>query len=221
MYLLSSSSLGLFRECPRCFYLRIKEKIHRPTGPMSSLPQGMDGLIKKYFDKYRAQNKMPPGIKDIEEKLFLDQELLKKWRNWRTGLKYEDKNLDAYLVGALDDCLVDDDEKFVPLDYKTRGYEVKEYTHTYYQHQMDIYTFLLDENGYKTKDIGYLLFFHPISIEENSIVKFELTTKKLDTDRERAKKLFEDAAKLLQGPTPQHHSDCEYCSWAEHQHEVF
>lgn len=187
---------------------------------MPSLPQGMDGLIKKYFDKYREQGKLPPEIEGIEGKLFSDMELLRKWRNWRTGLAYIDEELDAKLTGALDDCLITDEGKFIPLDYKTRGYEAKVDSHKYYQHQLDIYTFLLDENGYSTKDVGYLVYFHPINIEEGGAVTFEVTPKRLDTSKERGKKLFREAAELIQGSVPLHHSTCKYCSWAEHQHEI-
>ena len=48
---LSPSSLNLFLECPKCFWLRMKMGVHRPMGPFPSLPSGMDGLIKTYFDK--------------------------------------------------------------------------------------------------------------------------------------------------------------------------
>jgi len=48
---------------------------------------------------------------------------------------------------------------------------------------------------------------------ENGIVKFNIKVVKVGTDLKRAKKTFEDAVDLLEGPVPEKHSDCEHCSW--------
>ena len=49
--------------------------IHRPRGVFPSLPGGMDNLIKKYFDTYRLQNKLPPEIDGkVEGVLMADLE---------------------------------------------------------------------------------------------------------------------------------------------------
>src|SRR3989338_5991585 len=121
---LSPSTLNVFLECPKCFWLGQAKEIHRPRGIFPSLPGGMDLLIKKYFDKYRAIEKLPPEIDGkIDCELFLDQELLNKWRSWRSALVYEDPESGAVLSGMLDDLGVKG-RQFVPLDYKTRGYDV-------------------------------------------------------------------------------------------------
>lgn len=49
---LSPSTLGLYKNCPRCFWLHINKGHKRPNGIFPSLPGGMDLVIKKYFDKY-------------------------------------------------------------------------------------------------------------------------------------------------------------------------
>ena len=59
---LSPSTLNLFLECPRCFWLHINKRIQRPRGIFPSLPGGMDLVIKDYFDceyrgKIEAKNK--------------------------------------------------------------------------------------------------------------------------------------------------------------------
>jgi len=80
----------------------------------------MDSVIKAYFDSYRLNDDVPPEIKGkITGELFSDIATLEKWRNWRQSeLCYEDRESKAILVGALDDCLVEDD-LYIPLDYKT------------------------------------------------------------------------------------------------------
>src|SRR3989344_6997509 len=156
MIKLSPSTISLFMECPRCFWLQFNKNIHRPRGIFPSLPGGMDGVIKKYYDSYRRQGRLPPEVNGkLTGKLLDDEKLLKSWQsNWE-GIKYFDKDLNALMKGVLDDCLVDGDI-YIPLDYKTRGYDLKEDSTSYYQHQLDIYCYLLDKNGYKTANYAYL-----------------------------------------------------------------
>lgn len=217
---LSPSTLNLFLECPRCFWLHINENIHRPRGIYPSLPGGMDSVIKVYFDKYRVEGKLPPEIEGkVEGKLLSDSELLSKWRNWRTGLEYKDEILGVNLSGALDDCLQDSSTNseqvhYMVLDYKTRGSAPREGdSEKYYSNQIDCYSLLLEENGYPTKGIGYLVYYYPKQVEEQGKVIFDIEVVKIKTDINRAKKTLQDAIKLLNGPIPSHHSECEYCLW--------
>ena len=208
-----TTGLSLYRECPRCFWLHYNEGVHRPRGIFPSLPGGMDLVIKKYYDKFRGS--LPPEINGkVEGNLLPDLELMEKWRNWRTGLLYVDKKLDATLFGALDECLVDNEGFYIPLDYKTRGGAPKEGdSEKYYQTQLDTYAFLLNENGFKVRDFAYLVYYYPKEVKENGEVSFEVKPIKVGTDLKRAQKTFEDAVLLLQGPIPQKHSICEYCLW--------
>jgi len=207
-----TTGLNLFRDCPRCFWLHYNKKVHRPRGIFPSLPSGMDLVIKKYFDNYR--DKLPPEIKGkVKGRLMPDNKLMDKWRNWRTGLEYYNKQLDAVLFGALDDCLIDEDY-YIPLDYKTRGSAPKDGdSQKYYQTQLDTYALLLDKNGYKVRDFAFLVYYYPEKVGEDGVVKFNIKPVEVKTDLKRAEKTFQDAVNLLKGPIPKHHSDCEYCCW--------
>jgi len=196
---LSPSSLNLFLECQRCFWLQLNENIHRPRGIFPSLPGGMDLVIKDYFDKYREKGELPPEIEGkIDGKLLHDHKLLNKWRNWRTGLEFTDESLGVTLFGALDDCGV----------CSTSLVEEK-----YYGNQLDCYALMLEENGYPVADYGYLIYYFPEHVEENGTVIFNVKPIKLKIDPNRARKTLKDAIKLLDGPIPPHHSECEYCIW--------
>lgn len=212
---LSPSSLNLFLECPKCFWLYKARDIHRPEGPVSSLPNGMDILIKEYFDKYRAVGKLPPEIAGkVEGKLFEDQNLLNNWRDWRnTKLKYEDRKLNAILRGGLDECFVLGNA-YIPVDYKTRGFALKKDSEKYYQTQLDCYTLLLEVNGYSHPSFGYLIFYIPKKIEENGIVRFSIEPKKVPTNPQKAKEIFEKAVEVLRRSAPASHSECQFCSWS-------
>ena len=210
---LSPSSLNLFLECPRCFWLDKNKGIKRPRDIFPSLPGGMDSVIKKYFDSYRLNSDMPPEIKGkITGVLFSDIATLEKWRNWRKSeLCYEDRESRAILVGALDDCLVEDDF-YIPLDYKTRGYELKEDPRRYYQNQLDCYCLMLEYSGFRTKGLAYLLYYWPEEVEQNGVVRFHVEPIRIKTNIESAKKTVKNAAKLLSLPMPKSNPDCEYCS---------
>jgi len=182
---------------------------------MSSLPSGLDLLIKKYFDKYRAMGKLPPELEGkVKGKLFGDQRVLDNWRDWRKSvLRYEDKNLDAVLRGALDECFVLDDA-YIPVDYKTRGFDLKEDSTKYYKNQLNCYTLLLEANGFKHPSFAYLIFYIPKEIQEDGVIVFDIQPIEVKTSPSDAKKVFEEAARLLQGPIPPSHSECEFCSWS-------
>jgi CRISPR/Cas system-associated exonuclease Cas4 (RecB family) len=211
-YFLSPSSLNLFLECPRCFWLYLKRKISRPQGPVSTLPRGMDGLIKGYFDKYRRLGKLPPEIEGRVKAKLVEQPIIDKWRNWRIGLKYEQAGLT--LGGALDECFMED-KIYIPVDYKTRGYPLKENSAGYYQNQLDIYALLLERNGFKTSGFAYLVFYILQSLSDNGQAKFDIQLIRLNTDAQRAYGIFRDAGELLkQDSPPKRSAKCAFCSWA-------
>jgi hypothetical protein len=197
----------------------MNEKVARPRGIFPSLPGGMDLVIKKYFDGYRG--KLPPELEGkINGVLMDDMDLLDAWRNWRTGLEYYDKERDAMLFGALDDCLVKS-HFYIPLDYKTRGFPPKDgASEEYYQHQLDAYALLLSENGYPTADFAYLVYYYPKEVKENGQVDFAVSPIKIEIDIERIRKMFQDAVLLLKGAIPKSHgwgvngeARCEFGLW--------
>ncbi len=210
---LSPSSLNLYLECPRCFWLQINRRIHRPAGPFPSLPSGMDNIIKSYFDRYRKKGQLPPELEGkVEGKLLNDQKLLTKWRSWRTGLKFEDKKTGASLTGAFDDCLKEG-VNYIPVDYKTRGFDIKEDPAKYYQNQLDCYSLLLEKNGFLHPSFAYLVYYIPKKIKESGIAEFNIQVFKLKTSAKNAFAVFQKAIAVLRGPLPSSHSECGFCSW--------
>ncbi len=211
---LSPSSLSLFSECPRCFWLDKIKNIKRPSTIFPSLPGGMDNLIKKYFDRFRKDGTLPPEIKGkIPGKLMPDQVLLDSWRNWRKGLEFFDQSLGGFaLGGALDECFLEGDT-YVPADYKTRGYALKDNSANYYLDQLSIYTLLLKKNGYRTSNDGYLIWYIPEDVGEMGQVKFNVGLTKITTDIERAYQIFQNAAEILKGPLPASSKECQFCAW--------
>ncbi len=212
---LSPSKLSLFEKCPLCFWLSVVKRIHRPEEPSSTLPKGMDLLIKNHFDKYRKLGKLPPEIKGkIRGKLLNNQDLLNEWRKTtrNSSPKYFDEELNACLFGGLDECFVDGDY-YIPVDYKTRGFNLKENSLSYYQTQLDCYTFLLEAEGYKHLSFGYLIYYIPIDVKKGGEVKCNIEVYKVDTDPKRSYEIFRKAVECVRGPRPQSNDNCPFCAW--------
>ncbi|MEM3374235.1 MAG: PD-(D/E)XK nuclease family protein [Candidatus Woesearchaeota archaeon] len=213
-YSLSPSTINLFLDCPKCFWLQFRKNIKRPEGIFPSLPSGIDRILKEHFDSYIEKNDIPPVLKkhNVDAKLFSNLELLNKWRDQKIGLSFTD-NKGNILRGAVDNLLIKDN-KLIVLDYKTRGYEVKNDTHEHYRVQLDLYNFLLRKNGYETENYSYLLFYHPDKIVEN-VFLFHTHLVKIDVNIKEAEKIWKDALKLLDESMPNSSENCEYCKYRE------
>lgn len=214
-YKLSPSSLSLLEDCPRCFWLHLVKKIHRPGGPFPSLPSGIDLILKKHFDRYRKLGKLPPELErhGVKAKLFDNVALLDAWRNNLRGIQWTDPESDIMLRGAVDEIL-DKDGTLIVLDFKTRGFPVKDDTAEFYQDQIDIYNFLLRKNGFRTADYGYLLFFHPNAINGTTSFLFKTDLATLKIDVRYAEGLFGKAVKVLSGRMPEASKECQFCEWS-------
>ena len=213
---LSPNSLNLYYECPHCFWLDKKMGIKRPPPYPYALNAAVDTLLKEEFDKYRKKKELHPLLvaNNIPAKLFPKQELLNEWRNNFKGIRYYDAELDATLFGAVDDVLEFTDGKLAPLDYKSTGSRVAT-VYDRFQIQMDIYTFLLEKNGYKTVRKGFLAFY--IVDKENGFIDrlpFKKEIHMIDTDPTYVQETFKEAVELLRKDTPPPHApDCKFSQW--------
>ncbi|PJB99633.1 MAG: hypothetical protein CO077_00620 [Candidatus Nealsonbacteria bacterium CG_4_9_14_0_8_um_filter_35_12] len=213
---LSPSSLNLFLECPCCFWLEKRVGIKRPQPYPYALNAAVDKLLKEEFDSYRKKGQPHPLLvaHNIPAKLFPNQDLLNQWRSNYVGIRYYDSELDATLFGAVDDILEFKDGKLAPLDYKSTGSSVPT-IYDRFQIQMDIYTFLLEKNGFKTPRKGYLAFY--IVDKENGFgdrLPFKKELHEIETNPSDIPQLFREAVELLRKDEPPSHSpDCEYGRW--------
>jgi len=177
----------------------------------------MDKILKTHFDSFMEKGVLPPELCDNGEcnglKLFDDEEILKVWRSNFKGIQWKDKD-DNLFRGAVDNILVKG-KKLIVLDYKTRGFPLKEDTADHYQNQMDIYNFLLRKNGYETEDYAYLLFYHPDKVTKKGDVVFNTDLVKMKISIKNAESIFKNALKILKGKMPKPSEYCEYCKWVD------
>ncbi|OHA76568.1 MAG: hypothetical protein A3H01_02450 [Candidatus Wildermuthbacteria bacterium RIFCSPLOWO2_12_FULL_40_9] len=215
---LSPNSLNLFLECRRCFWLEKKWKIRRPPPYPYALNMAVDILLKQEFDNHRAKNEIHPLIlaNNIPARLFSNQGLLNRWRSNLAGIRYYDAKLDATLFGAVDDVLEFSGGVLAPLDYKSTGSNVPT-VYDRFQLQMDIYTFLLEKNGFKTNKKGYLAFY--IVNKKDGFgdrLPFKKELHEINTNPEDVPKLFKEAVAVLRKDSPSpHNQDCKFCQWSK------
>ncbi|MCH8948274.1 MAG: PD-(D/E)XK nuclease family protein, partial [Acidobacteria bacterium] len=114
------------------------------------------------------------------------------------------------LRGAVDNILVKG-KKLIVLDYKTRGYPLKEDTAEHYRNQMDIYNFLLRKNGYETEDYSYLIFYHPNCLDEEGKVIFNTDLVKMKVSIKNAEEIFKKAIDVLEAEIPSCSPECGFC----------
>ena len=213
---LSPNSLNLYLECPHCFWLEKRMKIRRPPPYPYALNSAVDILLKKEFDSYRVKGEVHPLIAscDIEAKLFSNQKLLDQWRNNFSGIRYFDPEIGATLFGAVDDILEFPDGGLAPLDYKSTGSKVAN-VYDRFQLQLDVYTYLLEKNGFKTPKKGYLAFY--VVDKENGFndkLPFKKELHAIDTNPDDVFPLFKEAIETLRKDAPPAHSlDCKFSAW--------
>src|SRR3989344_5131350 len=216
---LSKSSLSLMKECPRCFWLTQHKKWKRPAGIFPSLPSGMDRILKEHFDRFMEKGELPPELCENGDcdglKLFDNKELLKDWRNNFRGVRWTDEEGNIFF-GAIDNILVKK-EKLIVLDYKTKGFPIKDIDEAsnYYQNQLNIYNLLLRKNNYETEDYAFLLFYVPKEVTETGEVIFDTELVKREINVNNAEQIFSKALEILNEECPE--KGCEWCEKVENE----
>ncbi len=203
-YKLSPTSLNLMKECPRCFWLTQHKIWKRPSGPFSSLPNGLDKLLKNYFNKYIDNNKIAQELKEYPHLRFFDFV--------GNTISYKDKK-NNILNGRIDMFLKDiNKNKIVVLDFKTRGFPIKEDTIDYYKQQLNIYNYILNKKEYKIEDYSLLLFYIPREIKENGVILFNTELIKVKNDIKSIEIIWNNAITLLNNNCPE-----KTCIWCKNQ----
>src|SRR3989338_66057 len=229
---LSRSALKLFLECPRCFWLDTHHKIKRPPGYPFTLSIAVDYLVKKEFDNYRVEGKLPPVLKNygIKDAKLYNGENLSEWRNNFKGISYFDESLNAYLYGAVDDVLEFSDYSLGVIDYKSSG--AKEITiYNDYQKQMDVYNYILKQKGYETYPEAFFVFYKVIKEGETGFqnaLKFTEEVRPVKVDTQWVGPAFENAVELARQDTPPSSGTsgkngyCDHCHYVElvSQHKI-
>lgn len=161
---LSRSKIDLFLECPRCFYIDNKLGTKRVPGFPFALNSAVDHLLKLEFDVHRANGEQHPLQKEygIDARPVAHDEL-NEWRRNFGGVKHLHEPTDMLVTGAIDDLWINDNGEYIVVDYKATAKEeaVSELNKPWqdgYKRQMEVYQWLLRQNGLLVSNAGYFVY---------------------------------------------------------------
>ena len=162
-YKISRSKIELFMQCPRCFWLDVRLKIKRPDGPPFNINKTIDELFKKEFDKHRLNGTPHPIMTDNQVRAIPYQHQdLDKWRETFTGVVALHKPTNLHVFGAIDDVWVNEDGELIVVDYKAtskdRDVNIDSDWQMSYKRQIEVYQWLLRQNGFVVNDTGYFVY---------------------------------------------------------------
>lgn len=219
---LSRSKIALFLECPRCFYLDNKLGIKRPPGFPFNLNSAVDALLKKEFDIHRAKGKAHPlmtqyGIDAVPAK----HDDLDAWRENFVGVQFHHGPTGFLVSGAIDDLWVNPKGEYIVVDYKatSKNAEITELDQDWqdgYKRQMEVYQWLLRQNGYKVSDTGYFVYCNGKTDVEafDGRLEFDVTVIPYEGSDDWVEGTLADILTCLRKrKIPAASTDCDYCRY--------
>ncbi|MDD4477172.1 MAG: PD-(D/E)XK nuclease family protein [Patescibacteria group bacterium] len=219
---LSRSKIDLFLNCQRCFYFDRRLGVGRPPGFPFALNSAVDHLLKLEFDIHRVNGTKHPLI----EKYGVDarpvaHEDLDKWRHNFTGIQFLHKPTNFLVFGAIDDLWQNSKCEYIVVDYKStsKDEEINELNKDWqigYKRQMEIYQWLLRQNGYKVSDTGYFVYCNGQTDRKafDAKLEFDVTLISYKGDDSWVEKTIKEAHKCLNSDKiPKADDDCDYCNY--------
>lgn len=230
---ISRSKIELFMQCPRCFWLDVRLKITRPSSPPFNINKTIDELFKKEFDNYRHAGQPHPIMQDNQIKAVPYKHAdLDLWRHNFTGVKTLHVPTNLHIFGAIDDVWVNDLGQLIVVDYKATSKDkpvsIDSDWQISYKRQIEIYQWLLRQNGFNVSDTGYFVYTNARQDVDGFADRLEFTTKVIpytgsDTWIEPILNKIKDCMdsddmpligdSIMGGP-------CEYCSYARARTEL-
>ena len=150
-------------QCPRCFWLDVCLKITRPSSPPFNINKAIDELLKKEFDSYRAAKKPHPMMIEYSvDAIPFHHDDLNKWRENFIGVFTLHEPTNLHVFGAIDDVWVNPANELIVVDYKATAksadVSIDSDWQITYKRQMEVYQWLLRQNGFAVSDTGYFVY---------------------------------------------------------------
>lgn len=160
---ISRSKIELYMQCPRCFWLDTRLKIKRPSGPPFNINKAIDELFKKEFDSYRVKNEPHPLMVEHKvEAVPFTHDSLDDWRETFIGVQTLHQATNLQVFGAVDDVWVTPAGELIVVDYKAtakdRDVGIDSAWQISYKRQLEIYQWLLRQNGFTVNPTGYFVY---------------------------------------------------------------
>lgn len=148
---------------------------------------------------------------------------LDKWRQNFTGIQYLHEPTNLLIFGAIDDLWQNPGKEYIVVDYKATAKAEKiialdQDWHDGYKRQMEVYQWLLRQNGYKVSDTGYFVYCNGKADNEAFDAKLEFDVTLISytgNDQWIEDKIFE-IHKCLNGDIiPEASNECDYCAYID------
>ena len=214
--------------------------IYRVT--LRSLPftlnSAVDNLCKNEFDHYRNNHEPHPLFLEnngVNENLFdavpfkhID---LEKWRDFRHGIRFTDKNNGFTFYGAIDDVWVKKNGDLIISDVKSTSKKEFNWDKTWqeydypkgYQRQLEMYQWLFRKNGFPVSDKAYLVYYNGLKNEPmfNKLLKFESFLVELDCNDNWVEEAIINAKNLYEtNLMPKGSIKCDTCQYLKKRWNV-
>ena len=221
---LSRSKIDLFISCPRCFYIDRRLGVGRPPGFPFNLNSAVDTLLKQEFDIHRANNTQHPLLEKygVDAKPVAHEEL-DNWRHNFSGIQYLHEPTNLLIFGAIDDLWQNSQTEYIVVDYKATSKnapitELNDTWHIGYKRQLEIYQWLLRQNGLKVSDTGYFVYCNGITDKQafDGKLEFDVTLIPYEGNSDWVEDIIMQAHHCLNAePIPNRVEDCDYCQYIE------
>ena len=212
---LSRSQVSMYRECPRCFYMKLRHGIGTPGSPPFLLNSAVDGLLKTEFEIYRANQSPHPLFEENKLNFVPWKSDKEKWRS----VKYEDESRNMVLSGIIDDLWLDrDSNKVVLADYKATSTKKDINIFITYKWQMDFYYWLLKKVGMDVSSDSYFVYANADRYRErfDGMMHFNMLLKKYETDDSWVEQTLDKIRTTLDyDAVPSPYAECKNCNYTE------
>ncbi|MBU1019492.1 PD-(D/E)XK nuclease family protein [Patescibacteria group bacterium] len=218
---LSRSKIDLFLECPRCFYIDRCLGTGRPPGYPFSLNSAVDTLLKKEFDFHRSKKTAHPLMKAYGvDAIPFQHEMMNEWRENFKGVQHLHEPTNLIITGAVDDLWVNPEGQVIVVDYKATS-KVGEVTmedewKIGYKRQMEIYQWLLRQNGLDVSDLGYFVYANGSTDRKafDGKLEFDVTLLPYEGSDSWVGETIQKAREcLVNDDIPEPGDNCDYCAY--------
>ena len=225
IYKVSRTQIEAFVQCPRCTILNHRFGVKPPSGPPFNINSAVDSLLKTEFDVHRAAGTVHPIVAEAGlSHVPFAHDQLDKWRANFTGVQALHQPTNLLVFGAVDDIWVNSDGQLIVVDYKAtaKKEQVTEVGtdgfHAAYRRQLDVYQWLLRQNGFDVSPTAYWLYCTgiPDAPAFNKRVEFRTALIPYEGDTGWIEPvLLELKAALDAEELPASSESCEICSYFE------
>lgn len=228
----SRSKIELFMQCPRCFWLDVRLKVTRPSSPPFNINKAIDELFKKEFDKYRSEKKPHPLMVEFGvDAIPFNHDQLDTWRETFVGVTTVHESTNLHVFGGIDDVWVDSQGSLIVVDYKAtakdREVGIDSDWQISYKRQLEVYQWLLRQNGFSVSDTGYFVYtngrmdldgFNDRVEFRTKIIPYKGSDKWIEPTLKKMKKCMEGdmpavGTAAMGGP-------CDFCTYAKQRTEL-